>query len=199
MAKIDFAKAKTDIAEIMVIVKTVPEALQQRCFELLFNLAFQGPVKPAAEEKADKKKQEEEPDDEKNEKKKFPGNVLGFMHRHTLESGDVTKLFMLEHEPMLQVYKLPEGNMAKAQLYKVLMILLENGLLNNSLSAPYSEIRTTLKEEGLHDTNFNKVMKKNHDLFKGAISKKTIDENGVVELSGQGMKKLAEVIRELGQ
>jgi hypothetical protein len=40
VAKLDYAKAKADIAEIIEIVKTVPEALQQRCFELLFEAAF---------------------------------------------------------------------------------------------------------------------------------------------------------------
>ena len=40
MPKIDFAKAKADIAQIIDIVKTVPEPLQQRCFELLFEAAF---------------------------------------------------------------------------------------------------------------------------------------------------------------
>jgi hypothetical protein len=121
------------------------------------------------------------------------------MRRHHLEQADIYKLFMMEHEPMLQVYKLPQGNTAKAQLIKVLMLLLENGLLNNVLSAPYTELRTTLKDEGLYDGNFNKVLKKNHALFKGAISKTTIDENGVVELTGPGMDKLAEVIKEIGQ
>ena len=36
MPKIDFAKAKEDITQIVEIVKTVPEELQQRCFEMLF-------------------------------------------------------------------------------------------------------------------------------------------------------------------
>jgi hypothetical protein len=40
MGKLDYAKAKADIAEIVEIVKTVPEALQQKCFELLFEAAF---------------------------------------------------------------------------------------------------------------------------------------------------------------
>ena len=93
---------------------------------------------------------------------------------------------MLEHEPLLPVYKLPTGNMAKAQLMKVLMLLLENGLLSNSLSAPYAELRATLKEDGLFDGNFNKVLKKNNTLFKGAISKDEIDETGTVELTGPG-------------
>ena len=40
MSKIDFAKVKGDMCQIIDIVKTVPEALQQRCFELLFEAAF---------------------------------------------------------------------------------------------------------------------------------------------------------------
>ena len=36
MSKLDFAKAKADIAQIVEIVKTVPENLRQVCFEKLF-------------------------------------------------------------------------------------------------------------------------------------------------------------------
>ena len=43
------------------------------------------------------------------------------------------------------------------------------------------------------------LLKRNHAMFRGAIDKDSIDENGVVELTGGGMEKLAEVIKELGQ
>jgi hypothetical protein len=106
---------------------------------------------------------------------------------------------MLEHDPLLPVYKLPKGNTSKAQMAKVMMVLLENGLLNNNISAPYAELREALKDEGLHDANFNKALKRNADLFRGAITKDGIDENGTVELSGPGLEKLAETIKELAQ
>jgi hypothetical protein len=85
LAKLDFAKAKADIAEIVGIVKTVPETLQQRCFELLFEAVFsgtkalpepkpEGKIEPAAEGK----KPTSSPD------KKLPPNVLAFIHRNNV-------------------------------------------------------------------------------------------------------------------
>jgi hypothetical protein len=56
-----------------------------------------------------------------------------------------------------------------------------------------------VRDDGLYNANFNKTLKRNHSLFRGAIGEDSIDENGVVELTGGGMEKLAEVIRELGQ
>ena len=197
MAKIDLARAKADIAQILEIVKTVPEALQERCFELLFEATFKEQQAPAEELKEPPAGGEQPTPD--HTEKKLPSNVLAFVHRYEVTREDLKKLFMLDHDPLLPIYKLPSGNVSKAQISKVMMILLENGLLNNSLSAPYPELRDAAKDDGLHDSNFNKTLKRNHALFRGAISKDAIDEDGLVELTGQGMTKLAEVIKELAQ
>lgn len=196
MAKLDFAKAKTDIAEIVEIVKTVPEALQQRCFELLFEAAFSD-NKPAVGPKVDATA-EETPNEQVAQPtgKKLPPNVLAFMRRQNVSQDDLSKLFMLDHDPLLPVYNIPQGAVAKSQLSKVMMIILENGLLNNTLSASYAELRGSVRDDGLLDSNFNKLFKR--DLFKG-IGNEGITDDTIVELSGTGLEKLAEVIKELGQ
>lgn len=195
MANIDFAKAKTDIAEIVEIVRTVPEVLQHRCFELLFEAAF-SQTKPASENKQDVKA--EERSDEKSPPpitKKLPSNVLAFMRRQNVTPEQLSKLFMLDHDPLLPVYNIPNGGgMAKSQLTKVMMVILENGLLNNSLSASYGELRGSVRDDGFFDSNFNKLFKR--DLFKGA-TKDGVTDDTIIELSGTGMEKLAEVIKEL--
>jgi hypothetical protein len=78
-----------------------------------------------------------------------------------------------------------------------MMILLENGLLNNQLSAPYPELRDSIREDGLMDGNFNKMLKRNHELFKGAITKTGILEDQTVELTGAGMDRLGQIVKEL--
>jgi hypothetical protein len=198
MAKLDFAKAKADIAQIVDIVKTVPENLQQVCFEMLFEAAFSEPPPPEAKPKPPEVEKPAEPAEPVGGKK-LPGNIKAILRRGEVTEEDLGKLFMLEHDPLLPVYKLPKGNTSKAQMAKVMMVLLENGLLNNNISAPYAELREALKDEGLHDGNFNKALKRNADLFRGAITKDAIDENGTVELSGPGLEKLAETIKELAQ
>jgi hypothetical protein len=202
MAKLDFAKAKADIAEIVEIVKIVPDTLQHRCFELLFEAAFSGPKlaeTPREEAKLPPAKTPETPLSPGAQVKKLPTNVLAFARRQNVTEDELGKLFMLEHDPLLPIYKIPQGNISKAQLAKVMMVLLENGLLSNSLTAPYTELRQSVKDDDLYDGNFNKMLKRNAGLFKGAISEDSVTEDGTVELTGAGMEKLAEVVKELGQ
>ena len=131
--------------------------------------------------------------------KKLPPNVLAFAHRNGVTKEDLAKLFMLDHDPLLPIYKIPSGNVAKSQMSKVMMVLLENGLLNNALTAPYGELREAVRDDGLFDGNFNKTLRRNYGLFRGAITQDGINEDGVVELTGSGLEKLAEVIKELSQ
>jgi hypothetical protein len=77
------------------------------------------------------------------------------------------------------------------------MVMLENALLNNQFKAPYAEVRDTCKEDGLFDGNFNKVLKKNSNLFKGAITPDKINEDEQIELTGEGLIRLADVIKKL--
>jgi hypothetical protein len=195
MGKLDYAKAKADIAEIVEIVKTVPEALQQKCFELLFEAAF-STAKAQPEVKATQEREEAEPEVKAPSDKKLSPNVMAFIRRQKLEPDDLAKLFMLDHQPLLPVYKMPASSITKSQLTKVMMVILENGLLNNTLSASYSELKSSVRDDGFFDGNFNKLFKR--DLFKG-IGKDGVTDDTVIELSGSGMEKLAEVIKELGQ
>jgi hypothetical protein len=202
MAKLDFAKAKADIVQIIDIVKTVPEPLQLRCFELLFEAAFneiiEAPTKPEPEPTS---AEVEKPVESKGEgtTKKLPSNVLAFSHRHSVTREEIGKLFMIEHDPLLPVYKIPTDNIAKAQLVKVMMVLLENGLLNNALSAPFTELREAVREDGFFEKNFVRNLRRNASMFRGAIREDDIDEDGTVELTGEGMVKLAEIIKELAK
>jgi hypothetical protein len=194
MAKLDYAKAKADIAEIVEIVKTVPEALQQRCFELLFEAAFTGRDAAAPPEQ---KKEPEPAAEDQQVTKKLPSNVMALIRRYKVAPERLSKLFMLDHDPLLPVYNIPSGGgLAKAQLNKVMMVILENGLLNNTLSASYSELRTSVEDDGFYDTNFSKLVKR--DLFK-SLGKDGLKEDSIIELSGSGLEKLAEIINELGQ
>jgi hypothetical protein len=187
--------------------KTCPDVVKEKCFELLFAAVFDAkPAAPShAAERAETprvKKQQEKTDEQKNElpkKKKLPSNVLAFAHRNSVTAADIEKLFLLDHEPTLPIYKIPTAKTAHAQMCKVMMVLLENGLLNNQLTAPYRELRESVKEDGFYDGNFNGLLKRNHELFKGAITKDSIKENGVVELTGAGLTRLAEIVKELGQ
>ncbi len=196
MSKFDYVRAKAEISEIVEIVKTVPEALQQRCFELLFEAAFS--ARSSVAETKPETKEQAAPDDKSHPSaKKLQPNVLAFMRRQNVPHEELSKLFMLDHDPLLPVYNIPTGGgIARSQLIKVMMVILENGLLNNSLSASYGELRSSVRDDGLYDGNFNKLFRR--DLFKG-VSKDGVNDDTLIELSGTGMEKLAEIIKELAQ
>jgi hypothetical protein len=199
MAKFDYKRAKDEIAEINAIVETCPDAVKEKCFELLFAQAFgtaTAAPAPKPEQPAAPKLPEEPEKPAAPQSKKLPGNIVAFMRKSNVTEEELGKLFMIDHDPLLAIYKLPTKQ-SHAQLYKVLLILLENGLLNNALSAPYAELRDSVKEDGLMDGNFTSTLKRNHTLFRGAINDDTIDVNGVVELTGAGMQRLAEIVKEL--
>jgi hypothetical protein len=96
MTKFDLAKAKTDIAAIVEIVKTVPEALQQRCFEMLFAAVFSetsAPADPPANpprEPAAKVEEEQSAKTPLSEKRLSP-NVLAFARRQNVSQEELGK------------------------------------------------------------------------------------------------------------
>ncbi len=159
MADFDYENARKEIAQIVAIVETVPQPFREKCFELLFNAVFSGisgPIKPAVAPAAPAEPPPSgQPEAPGRQGKKLPSNVLAFTRKYGVTQEELGKLFILDHDPLLPIYKLPNGKTAQAQLSKVMMVLLENGFLNNQLSAPYTELRENVKEDGLLDGNFN--------------------------------------------
>lgn len=202
MADFDFAAAQSKIAEINKIVETCPDAVKEKAFELLFRLLFDKST-PVSQQKPIAKPDEAEGLDEKKEPPagletvKLPGNVLAFLRRNSVPREALDKLFMLDQTPHLQIYKIETSVIAKAQLQKVLMIMLENAILNNAFKVTYKEMREACKEEGLYDGNFNKVLRNNDGCFKGATGNDKISDDTEIELTVNGQTKLAEVIAEL--
>lgn len=205
MATFDFGDAKAKIGEIVKIAESCPEPLREKCFELLFGLAFADQSKAAAKSISPPTKTTESAETEvakstpANSDYKLPANILAFTRKYDVPFEVIQKLFILDHEPLLPVYKITSKITATAQLQKVMMILLENGLLSNQLKAPYTELRDSIKEAGLMDGNFNKVLKKNNALFRGAVTKDKIIEGESIELTGQGYERLAQIVKELSQ
>ncbi len=202
MDKKDWKKVQEEVDEINNIVSKSPENVQEKCFEMLFGLAFGNidfnlPVEKGQEQ--EEVANEDAVTQSMSQGYKLPGNVLVMLRKNGLSEKDLEKLFMLDHEPILPIYKINSDQMAKAQVQKVFMILLENALSSGQFKADYIEVRETCREEGLFDSNFTTSLKNQHKFFKGAITEKKINEAGAVELSGQGYVKMAEIIRDLIQ
>jgi hypothetical protein len=206
MTEFNFVDAKRKIDEIVKIVDTCPQPLHEKCFELLFGIVFAGVAQPAdASPKPLDFKASGTPAEDGTASQtpssdyKLPSNILALTRKYDVSTDMLQKLFILDHEPLLPIYKIRTKTTSTAQLQKVMMILLENGLLNNQLKANYTELRDTIKEAGLMDGNFNKALKANYRLFRGAVTKNKIVETETIELTGEGYERLAEIVKELSQ
>lgn len=205
MSDFDFAQAQKNITAINSIVASCPEPLREKCFELLFHEVFQGQAKTLPKPNARTQQEEKEKDkgtagndaEESPTDFKLPSNIAAFLRKFGIQRTQLEKLFMLDHQPLLPVYRITTANTRHGQLQKVMMVFLETCLSTNQMKLAYTELRDACKEGGHHDSNFNKALKKNHDLFKSGITEDRIDEDVVVELSAAGYDKLAEVVKEL--
>lgn len=201
MSEFDFASAAKMIGEINKIVETCPPEVKEKAFELLFSQLFSRPEPKSPVEKGGAASAtpatEAAAVELSPESLKLASNVQAFLRRHQISKEILDKLFMLDQEPMLPIYKIETKAVAQGALQKVLMITLENALLNNQFKAPYREVRDTCKEDGWVDKNFSSILKKNSGLFKGAITADTINEDAAVELTGEGQTRLAQVMKEL--
>lgn len=197
--ELNWTQIEKEVEEINKIVKTCPEMVQEKCFELLFNLKCGVISKTPSKSIPVKEENDKQKEVKPKTGYKLPGNVLVLLRKNGLSETDLEKLFMLDHKPILPLYKVDVSKMSQAQIQKVFMILLENALSTGQFKADYAEIRDACKEEGLFDGNFATNLKNRSDCFKGAITKKSIDNSGTVELSGPGMIKVAEIIKQLAQ
>jgi hypothetical protein len=111
MPKFDYSHAKEEVAQINAIVETCPDAVKEKCFELLFGVIF-GPTSFSAPPQAEADAPSTEPEKPANtvpspHAKRLPSNVLAFSRKYGITEDELGKLFMLDHEPILPVYKLP--------------------------------------------------------------------------------------------
>ena len=200
--EIEWNKVLKDIEKINEIVGKCSENVQEKCFELLFNMQYGHPITETTSDltkMVTKKTEKETKKEQTTSEYKLPGNVLAMLRKNGLTKDNLEKIYMLDHEPILPTYNIDTRKMATAQFQRTLMVLLENALTTGYFKAEYAEVRDTCKEEGVYDSNFTANLRAKAKYFRGPITSKSVNDTDVVELSGEGTTALAELIRELGQ
>jgi hypothetical protein len=190
------AALKTEIQEIIELVKTVPEALQLRTLELLLQDALDkvGVRKPKPERETGK-----EIEDEPIKKSgaalnmgKLPMRVKAFMKKHAVTDKQLDELFHIEGGQYEPIWTLGTTKFAKAQVHIALLQSLRRGLTSGEFSFDREEVKTACKERGSYnETNFNANFKNNNKYFSG------LDKEGLVSLTDGGMTALATLVTEL--
>lgn len=179
---------KKEIIEIAKIAKEVPQAFQEKCFEILLNHLLSVSVLPKVPiEKT------QLPEVEESVK---PGSQLRvFMKKYNVTEEQINKLVTHSEDEVYFLKEPKEKTIAKGQINWSLLLGLKNAILKNKFEVDPEDARSICIDKGYYDTaNFMANFKKsNAALFKGLM--KAQGEPRI--LSDNGMQKLAELINTL--
>jgi hypothetical protein len=197
------AALKAEIQEIVELVKTVPDSLQLRAFEIL----LQDALDRFGEKKGPRKARNEESDEHEltaaNEKKTeqaseglnlnaLPMRVKAFMKRTKVTAEQLEQLFHIEGKQYEPIWVLKAMQFSKAQVQIALMQSLRRALASGEFSFDRGEVRAACKERGtLNENNFKANFQNNVKYFSG------LEKDGLVSLTDDGMTALAALITEL--
>lgn len=197
------AALKSEIQEIVELIKTLPEPLQLRAFEILLQDALDrfGEKKRSRrggnEERDERevlaaKEKKSEQDSQGLDPNTLPMRVKAFMKRTKLNAEQLERLFHIEGKQYEPIWVLTATQFSKAQVQTALMQSLRHALASGEFSFDREEVRTACKERGtLSESNFKANFQNNAKYFSG------LEKDGLVSLTDDGMTALAALITDL--
>ncbi len=198
------AALKTEIQEIVEVIKTVPEPLQLRAFEILLQYTIDRAGGKKQSRQNDGK--EDDLDDAKDETKgkdrdresdgldpnTLPMRVKAFMKRTKVTASQIEKLFHVEGNQYEPIWTVKVTKFSKAQVQIALLQSLQRALSSGEFSFDREAVRTECKNRKSYDnTNFKVNFQNNAKYFSG------LEKDGLVSLTDDGMTALASLITEL--
>ena len=197
------AVLKSEIQEIVELVKTLPESLQLRTLELLLQDLLD---RTAARRRTrtDEERNEDPTDEQESVHKKqigeseglkpdtLPMRLKAFMKRTKVTSGQLESLFHIEGNQYEPIWTLTATQFSKAQVQIALLQSLQRALTSGEFSFNREDVRQECKKRhGYSRTNFNANFQNSGKLFSG------LEKEGLVSLTDDGMTALASLISEL--
>ncbi len=201
------ANLKTEIKEIVEVIKSVPEPLQARAFELLLQDAIDrhsGKRQERRDNDRDDKQHDEGGKDRKPDTSgrkistneldpdALPMRVKAFMKRTKVTAPQIAKLFHIEDEQFEPIWTIEGTKVSKAQVQIALLQSLHRALTSGEFSFDREQVRTECQKRKTYDnTNFKANFQNNSKFFSG------LDKDGLVALTDEGMTELAALITRL--
>ncbi len=195
------AALKTEIEEIVEVIKSVPEPLQARAFELLLQDAIERHTSKQREHRDTEKDREIKPDREVKPKPKpngdldpdkLPMRFKAFMTRTKVTAPQIAKLFHIEGDQFIPIWTVKGTQVSKAQIQLALLQSLHRGVTSGEFSFDREDVRTDCEAKKCYDAgNFKANFRNNAKLFSG------LDKDGLVSLTDDGMNELAALITRL--
>lgn len=196
------AALKSEIQEIVELVKTVPESLQVRTLELLLQDLLDrtgGKKVSGSSEKEDEREERPATKDKNRERESeglnphtLPMRVKAFMKRTKVTDKQLERLFHIEGKQYEPIWTLKVTKFSKAQVQIALLQSLQRALTSGEFSFDREEVRTECKDRKSYDnTNFKANFQNSGKCFSG------LEKDGLVSLTDDGMTALAALITEL--
>ncbi len=209
---------KSEIKEIIEIVKQCPDSLQEKCFELLLenfinsnntpNTPQQNsaPVSSKRNDYADISAPKEEKNEAENQSteialKDFHVKVQRFLQSNNITIENINYLYYKENDKLMPLYDtLNSTNMCECQIRLALLTAFENSFFDNNGEMMFtcSEVRTRCNTMKCYNaSNFASYFKNNSSLWENWPEKP--DKNLSIYLSAEGKKELAKVLLDLAK
>ncbi|MGO8757212.1 MAG: hypothetical protein ACLQG3_03725 [Terracidiphilus sp.] len=199
---------KTEIQEIVELVKTIPEPLQLRTLELLLqDLLDRTSGRKHTSGRAEKLDKDAEEQVQRQEKapagkrkresegldpSTLPMRVKAFMKRTKVTVRQIERLFHIEDNQYEPIWALQTTKFSKTQVHIALLRALQRALTSGEFSFDREEVREECtKRNSLDKTNFRANFQNNAKYFSG------LEKDGLVSLTDEGMNALASLVTEL--
>ncbi|MCL2571681.1 MAG: hypothetical protein FWE11_04695 [Defluviitaleaceae bacterium] len=211
-----YQQLKIEIKEIIEIVNQCPEALKEKCFELLIENYLTSnaqPVKLKSQESLEPKVVDNEPsvidtvNSEENEmsasedieEKEFHVKIRRFLQDNKITGVTLNKLYYKEDGKLLPLYDTVKSTkMSDCQIRIALLSAFESSYndANGEMAFNYEAIRSRCQTMKCYSrANFASYFKNSKDLWETWPDK--VDKNTMVTLSASGKKELVKVLLDL--
>ena len=202
-----YEKLKQEIKDILEITKECPEALQEKCFEILLNSFLEQfkPVQTTVKEEM-QRIDASQPIDNQNEvaetsssgdeitENDFHVRVRKFLNTNNVSIADLNKIYYKENGQLMPFYEsMHSTKMSECQIRLTVLTAFENGFANGDFVVNGEVIRKRCQDLKCYDgPNFASIFKNNSSIFDNWADK--YDKNTSYTLSVEGKKILAQTL-----
>jgi hypothetical protein len=196
---------KTELAEIVALVETLPDRYKDRTFEVLLSalLAEQQPGgggdgDEGGADEADTEKPDGKGDggDGKGKTTSLTAKMRAFIKRQSVTEEQLRELAFVEDGEVVFIHEPEVTQNSKGQIQWALLLALKSGLLGGEMEVDPEDVRSICIEKGFYDkANFAKNFKAptTAAMFQSALE----PQGKSVKLAAPGEKKLADLIKTL--
>ena len=193
---------KTELAEIVAIVETLPDRYKDRCFDLLLSRLLSEHGEAGVEDvnsggsDTDAGLGSRAGDRSDGKMTPLTAKMRAFIKRNGVTEEQLRELAFVEEGEVHFIHEPQVTQNSRGQVQWALLLALKSGLLGGEMEVDPEAVRSICIEKGFYDrANFAKDFRAPRT---AALFSSSLEAQGkAVKLSGAGEKKLADLIKSL--